>query len=181
MKNDPTTRFEIKLQPERRRQLDELASATGISATDLCPLAIGQAARAAPGEAIAAGFSIAAAFASPPRLRRCCPTRSPRRRPVEARCFDLSLERGRPAHRRFGIGRRKTWRATIRSGQACLFFGGNSLLKLHCKILKALINATPSSRFNKPLELLWISPFPVLLCVALAFSMWPLSCEAFGR
>ena len=40
--NDPTTRFEIKLQPERRRQLDELASATGISATDLCRLAIGQ-------------------------------------------------------------------------------------------------------------------------------------------
>jgi hypothetical protein len=30
MTNDPTTRFEIKLQPERRRQLDELASATGI-------------------------------------------------------------------------------------------------------------------------------------------------------
>ena len=42
MTNDPTTRFEIKLQPERRRQLDELASATGISATDLCRLAIGQ-------------------------------------------------------------------------------------------------------------------------------------------
>jgi hypothetical protein len=40
--NDPTTRFEIKLQPERRRQLDELASATGMSATDLCRLAIGQ-------------------------------------------------------------------------------------------------------------------------------------------
>ena len=49
------------------------------------------------------------------------------------------------------------------------FFGGNSLLKLHCKILKALINATPSSRFNKPLELLWISPFPVL----------PLRCACF--
>jgi predicted transcriptional regulator len=42
MTNDPTTRFEVKLQPERRRQLDELASATGMSATDLCRLAIGQ-------------------------------------------------------------------------------------------------------------------------------------------
>jgi predicted transcriptional regulator len=35
-------RFEIKLQPACRRRLDELASATGISATDLARLAIGQ-------------------------------------------------------------------------------------------------------------------------------------------
>jgi predicted transcriptional regulator len=41
MANDPR-RFELKLAPERRRQLDELASATGISATGLCRLAIGQ-------------------------------------------------------------------------------------------------------------------------------------------
>jgi len=42
MANDLTMRFEIKLQPECRRQLDELATATGISATDLARLAIGQ-------------------------------------------------------------------------------------------------------------------------------------------
>lgn len=37
-----TTRFEIKLPPERRRQLDDLAAASGVSATDLARLAIGQ-------------------------------------------------------------------------------------------------------------------------------------------
>ena len=36
------SRFEIKMQPERRRQLDELASATGISAADIARLAINQ-------------------------------------------------------------------------------------------------------------------------------------------
>jgi predicted transcriptional regulator len=42
MPHDLTMRFEIKLQPACRRRLDELASATGISATDLTRLAIGQ-------------------------------------------------------------------------------------------------------------------------------------------
>jgi len=37
-----TARFEITMQSERRRQLDELASATGISSADLARLAINQ-------------------------------------------------------------------------------------------------------------------------------------------
>ena len=42
MANGPATRLELKLAPERRRQLDELAAASGVSATDLCRLAITQ-------------------------------------------------------------------------------------------------------------------------------------------
>jgi len=42
-------------------------------------------------------------------------------------------------------------------------FRRHNLPKLRRKFLKALIDATLSSGFNKPLELLWISPFRSLL------------------
>jgi hypothetical protein len=49
------------------------------------------------------------------------------------------------------------------SGRLIAGFGGTILEKLRRKMLKALINAPLSSGFNKPLELRWISPLPVLL------------------
>jgi hypothetical protein len=53
------------------------------------------------------------------------------------------------------------------SGRLIVGFGGTILRKLRRKILKAFINATLSSGFNKPLELRWISPLPTViwLCV----------------
>ena len=65
--------------------------------------------------------------------------------------------------------RPSTGRGRAQSGRLIDGFGGTALEKLRRKMLKALINAPLSSRSKKPLELIWISPFPTVIwfCVCL--------------
>jgi hypothetical protein len=136
---------------EQAQSYTDMASAAGV--------AIEADKLAAKGSTIAAGFSFAAAAASLlPNPAPASPSANHALQSSSSGALASDAVNGAP----------------IGSGQ-CLFFGGNGLPKLHCK--SSRLSSTPRFRAASRNRSNWSGSvlFRCFLCVALAFSMRPLS------